>query len=98
MLITANICFSEHAYSESNVVKRRISSENRRTVLINMRGASIYGTPARRIEVCTEQPGLIRRLGASMYGTPARRIEVCTEQPGLIRRLGASIYAQSKLV
>ena len=101
MLVTANICFSAHAYHNPEVtVWSRIGSENRRTVLISMHGASfsstaymyivfIYGIPARRIEVCTEQPG---------FDTSARRIEACTKQPGLIRMLGTAMYAQSNPV
>ena len=75
----------------------RISSENRSSNRFNKHARSfvllhivfIYGIPARRIEVCTEQPGFDtsdRRIEVCTeqpgFDTNARRIEVCTEQPG----------------
>ena len=97
MSITANICFSVHAYQNPEVtVWNRISSENRRTVLISMLGASFYRTQylftvylLGALKYAQSNPVLIRMLGASKHAQ---------SNPVLIRMLGASKYAQSNPV
>ena len=79
-------CISE---SRIDCVWSRISSQNRRTVLISMLGASfslftVYLLGA--LKYAQSNPVLIRMLGASMYAQ---------SNPVLIRMLGASKYAHS---